>query len=781
MKKIACLLLSFLAVLSSFSVSFAVNDGEKSWQEEYYNIINITKVSENTYFVLVDTDYDEVPELFCGDNSFVTAFSFKNNSVTKLYETYNVPIEYIANIKTFYNPTSSMTEFAGQAERSGDIISYKLNFSQEEVSLTTIDEQMAANYFGSASLVPLAISVLDAEEINLAEDRNVAITNFFERHAFFVSLSDDTESFNYSAREEIKKLVSKGKFLCFDKISKLNSDNIFVQFYEVSESTVFNVPENKVFACISENEEESVQIFKSEKEIDLEYVSELQSEDYQASNIFVDYGKVSGFLSFDEHMNYLNNLVSESGAANENGKKEILEYVEYAVNKSSRTKLKPKKNVYTVDSYAVSMISEYALGCMEKMVAVCESNKIAENPELINVPELVCSGIDLSKPVRIEFKSGVAESLSGVSGLKIMLDNSHGIYLFTENILKLENSVDSFCIEIKHKPGKILVTFADRNNNIIDKLETPVSFILPAENRFSSVIRTTEGGTKVIGGEFDGLNKAVQFKTSVSGTYEVVKGDFTINDIRNLSEKDQEAVRFAVSTGALSLENNKFKSGINVSKNEFFKALITMFYETNPEATSSFSDVSEGDDYYPYIASAEELGLILNSQDSEFGGDNAILREELVALCGRTLVKSGKFAYPEKNNENLSYSDKGRISDIAKADIAVALSAGIIKPTKYFSPQKKVSKKDCAVLLYNTYMALFEAPAVTTSSNIQKKPAQIAETETDWELYAALIILSAMILLFIGYIIRKLIKRRKRLLALDKDNFSGKENDDEQD
>ena len=29
--------------------------------------------------------------------------------------------------------------------------------------------------------------------------------------------------------------------------------------------------------------------------------------------------------------------------------------------------------------------------------------------------------------------------------------------------------------------------------------------------------------------------------------------------------------------------------------------------------------------------------------------------------------------------------------------------------------------------------------------------------------------------------LRKLIKRRKRLLALDKENFSGKENDDEQD
>lgn len=780
LKRIACFILSFILIIGSFTISFATINEENFWQNGYSDIINITNVSKDTRFVLVDTDYDEVPELFCGDNNFVTAFTFKNGSVTKLYETYNVPIEYIGNIKTFYNPASSITEFAGQIEENGDVVSYKLNFSTESVSLNTIEEQAAQAYFKSVSLVPLTISVLDEEEIKSAEEKSSAITDFIGRHTLFAALSDDTESFNYNKREEIKNQVAKGAFLCFDKISYIRDTNIFVQFYQISENSKLIIPENKMFACLSESEDGTVKIFKSEKEIDLEFLSGLLSTDYIASNIFVDYGKVGSFLSFDEHMSYLNNLVSESGSiANENGKKEILDYVEYAVNKSSRTKLKSKKNVCTVDSYAVSMISEYALSCMEKMSSVCESNGICENPDLISVPELVCSDIDLSQPVRIEFKAGVAESLAGVSGLKIMLDNSHGLYLSTENILALENSVDSFCIEITHKPGKISVTFADRNNNIISKLKTPVSFILPAENRFSSVTRTTKSGTKIIGGVYDALNKAVQFKTSVSGTYEVVKGDFTINDINNISDKSQEAVYFTVSTGALSLENNKFRPNSALSKNEFIKALITLFYEINPNATSSFEDVSKEHEYYQYIASAEELGLISSGEDAKFNGDDAVSREDLISLCGRTLVKSGKYSYPEKEDEKLPYNDKGRISSAARADVAVALDAGIIEETKYFSPQKKLSKKDCAEILYNTYMAMFDAPTVTTSSNIQKKPAVETEKKTDWELYAALIILSAMVLLFIGYIIRKIVKRRRKLMALNKDKASDDKNSEQ--
>ncbi len=780
MKKIACLILSFLAVLSCFTVSYAVINDPKFWQDEYFNVINITKVSKDTRFVLVDTDYDEIPELFCGDNSFVTAFSFKNNALVKLYETYSVPIEYIENLKAFYNPASSMTEFAGQCKDGKYIVSYRLSFSESGALCEIIENP--ETYFKSATLSPLTISVMDADEIENYENLSNAASNFTARHTFLATLSDDTAKFKFGDREKIKEAISDKDFLCFEKLSYLSDNDIFVQFYKAENETNFSIPQTRAFAHILEGENGSVTVYEEEKDIDTNVLSQKNFIDFIDSNVYIDYGRVSGILNFDEHLNYLNNLVSEFGhIANKNAKKEISNYIEYAVNKSSRTKLKSKKNVYAIDSTSVSMVSEYAVNCMERMVAVCKPNGIEFENDLMLVPEIVLSGVDLTKPVRIEFKSGVAAGLKDVSGLKVMLDSSHGVYLTAENIAYLEQNVDSFCIEIKHSPGKISVSFADRNNTLIKKLEKPVSFILPAKTRFSSVMRTTNSGSKIIGGEFNALFKTVAFMTKVSGTYQVVEDDITVNDIGRLTENEQKAVFFASSTGAISLDNNNFNPNETITNEEFITALIKLFYEVNPEATSTFTDITSDDECYPYIASAEELGLTSLYNGTEFMKDSSINRETAVSLCGRTLVKSGMFAYPEKDDENLPFADKKKLSELSTADISVALSAEVLNATKYFSPDAKLSRKEASVLLYNTHMALFEDAAITTSTSIKSvAEKEIPEEKIDWELYAAIIIFAAILVLFIGYIIRKLIKRRKKLSVPNKEISSDKENDSEQ-
>ena len=778
MKKFLCVLLCFLAILCSFTVSYAVVDDTKLWQDEYFNIINITKVSADTHFVLVDTDYDEIPELFCGDNRFVTAFSIKNNSLVKLYEIHNVPIEYIGNMKAYFNPASSMTEFAGQCMNGNAIVSYRLIFGENGITCETIENER--NYFRLSQLMPLTISVMDSEEIKEFEKISDASSSFTSRHTFLASLSDDTAKFNFSEREKIKDAISDGDFLCFEKISYLNENDIFVQFYKAYDKSDFLTPVSKSFALITEGENGSVTIYEEEKDIDSISISQNEFLDFVVSNVYIDYGKVSGILNFDEHLSYLNNLVSEFGSsANNNAKKEILNYIEYAVNKSSRTQLKSKKNVYAIDSTSVSLVSEYAVNCMERMLAVCKPNGIEFEDNLTLVPEIVLSGVDLTKPVRVEFKSGISKSLNDVSGLKVMLDSHHGIYLTAETLSYFEENTDAFCIEIKHSQGKISVCFADRNNNLMKTLEKPISFILPAKSRFSSVMRTTKEGTKIIGGEYNPLFKTVAFKTKISGTYSVVENDFTINDVQKLSEKQQEAVHFAVSSGAMSLKNNKFEPKKNFSRGEFITALIKLFYEVNSEATVTFSDISEDSEIYPFVASAEELGLTSLFEGTEFNEDLQITRQTAVALLGRTLVKSGKFSYPEKTDEDLLFSDSSKISHLAISDISVALDAGIIDATKYFSPDKKLTKSEVSRLLYNAYMALFEDSEITTTTSIKKEaPKDAPEEKTDWELFAALIIFAGIFVLFIGYIIRKIVKRRK---AKNTNTLSRKEDNSGQD
>ncbi len=789
MKKLICIFLSVM-ILAAFPLG-VFSENERPWETEYARIISQFTTQSQTKFVLADIDYDDTPELIAGDENSVSVFTYQNNSVIKTSDSKDISIKYFENLKTAQNTRTNLTEFMGQVSEGSDILTYKMNFSNgtPRVEVTAAEHSdrtgifkgngetaqsvpdcsgLVAEYLADFSLKPFTLCVLTAKEISAAASKDTAIESFFKRYTFLSALSDDTSDFSKQQREAMKKAVGDGLFLSFDKLSRLGGSDVFVQFYvnDAAQGS-FVFPYAKQYAVVTNAESAPVSavIYGHESELDTAYLSGLKTQENDASNVYIDYAKTKSFRGIDDYVNYLSAILSSSGeTANENGKKAISEYMEHAVNRSSRTEIKARKNTVTVNDYAVSFIAENAADCMERLFRLCESQDFTQIRKPRTIPELVCSDIDFSQPVRIEYEKGIAQKLARVSGIRIMLSDSYGIYITAPDLAILENAFDLFCIELKKSGDAFSVVFTDKNNQTIDYIAAPVWFIAPAESEYSTVMASFKGGTDNWGGQFDPKNKTIEFSTNYSGDYDIVENDITINDIAALPSNTREAIRFMVSKGIFTLDkHNNFKPEDTLSRYDFTAALVKMFYATNVEAKSSFTDVPESSEFYRYIASAEEQNIAAGYADGTFRGGEPASREQVVTLCGRTLIEKKEYAYPENDESYLNYTDKDQISHWARPDIAVAAQCGLVNNIGAFSPSGAVTRSEGAEILYKTFMLLYDVSPVTTVSSLAdaESSVQNAPDVFDFEFRAAICIIITIVLLFVFYIFIKINKKRK--------------------
>ena len=790
------LIAAFLPVLILLSFPVGVfSENKQPWEAEYARIISQHTTKSQTKYILADLDYDGTPELIAGDETFVSAYTFQNDSVIKTTDNKNIPVQYFENLKTAQNSLTNLTEFMGQIADGSDILTYKMSFSGgvPRVDVVAIEHSdrtgtfkgsgetpqsvpdctsLVADYLTGFTLKPFTLCVLSAKEIDAAASKTKAIESYFKRYQFLSNLSDDTSDLSKQQRDAMKNAVGDGLFYSFDKISRLSGSDVFVQFYinDVSQAS-FVFPYAKQYAVVTNADTASggpgaAVIYGHESELDTDYLLGLKTQENEASNVFIDYAKTMSFRGIDDYVNYLSAVLSSSGkTANENGKKAISDYMEHAVNRSSRTEIRAKNNTLTVNDYGASFIAENAADCMERLLKLCDTQGFSQIKKARTIPELVCSGIDLSQPVRIEYEKGVAQKLAGVSGIRLMLSDNLGIYITTSDLAILESSFDLFCIEFKKNGDVFSVVFTDKNNQAIDYISAPVWFIVPAESEYSTVMASFKGGTDNWGGQFDPKNKTIEFSTNYSGDYDIVENDITINDIGSLPSGTKEAIRVLVSKGFFTLDkHNNFKPEETLSRYDFTAALVKMFYATNVDAKSSFSDVPENSEFYRYVASAEEQNIAAGYADGTFRGSEPASKEQVVTFCGRTLTEKKGYAYPENDEAYLNFTDANQISQWARPDIAVAAQCGLMNNVGAFSPSGAVTRAEGAEILYKTFMLLYDVSPVTTVSSLQSgadSTASNAQETFDFEFRAALCILATILLLFISYILVKISKRKK--------------------
>lgn len=790
MKKFLCCFLSVVICLSASVVAFSQKSAP--WEDAYAKIIGQHPATNETNYILADIDANGVPELILGNQTSVFVYTYQNDSAMKIAEFADTSVAYFEHLKYMQNNKTNLAEWIGQSRIGSDLHTYKIKFHENAVQITPVSivhqdntgafygdssektsvpdcTALTSEYLRDYSILPTTLSVLTQKEVT-SFDIHTATNSFFARHQFLRALSDDTSTFSAHQQDAIKKLLGKGTFVCFDKLSIMENENIFVQFYTAPAENNTLILEKR-YAVITQNRTSFAvkNLYWHESELNTEYLSTLIVMENTASNLEIDYKKTTSFRGIDDYVNYLSVLLSSAKEEiNESGKRDVAQYMEHAVNRSSRTQVKANDNTITVDDYAVSFIAENAAMCMERLYKVCATQNLSLSMPPRIIPELVCENIDLAKPIHMEFKRGLAQTLEKVSGIRLMLDNTHGMYVATADLKVLESSLDAFCLEYEKTDSGCSVAFSDGNTASFDYLPAPVWCVLPAESEYSTVMATYSGNADNWGGQFDEKNKTIAFSTNYAGSYDVATNDIAISDIDALPQETKDAIQFLVSKGILSVNNkHDFRPQELLNRYDFTTALVKMLYATNIDAHASFKDVAKSNAYYRYIASAQAQNLLADFVNGDtFRGKNAVSKEQLTALCGKILMEKKGYVPSEEDASLLKYTDIDKISPWAKPYLAVAVRFGLMNNAGDFSPIDTVTRAEGANLLYETFMQLYNVSPVApvVSSQETQSPSQDQETQPlfDLEFRLAICIFITILFVFLAYLAVKINKHKKK-------------------
>lgn len=723
MKRIISLILTIL-ILSS-AVSF-VSASENPWEAAYRKVLDENNISDGK---LIDVNGDKIPELVGTSGGKVMFFHMQDASCVKSYEGTDIPLVFFDHLKSMTSYEKSDTAFFGQAVHKGTVYTYRMSFSDFVPALDIIAEENTKTGTGSTKLdndvftnssdvsqevaeyfeeyvenYLLSADILP-EEVHMS-GRARALTNTFGRYNILSQLSDNQVSFSPRQREKIKRAVSTGSFGEFSRISVLSDDYIFVEFYtnDTRDDKVI-LPYDRQFALL-DGQLALVESYRGEKDVDGEKLFPLIALENAPSNLNPDYTKCTSFRGIDDYVNYLSQMFPSDLVPNANGKKALAQFMEYAVNKCSRAELKASDNTLTVTEKSLSLVAQSATISMGQLISVCKSKNISQIRTARTIPELVCTGVDFSRPVRIEFMKGTAAALSGCTGVRLILDGSHGIYLNAAELAILEENTDTFCIEYTKNEDDYSIIFTNEKSEPIDEIPSPVWFILPAKYQYSSVLVSYEGGTQNRGGVFDSKTSAIEFSAVRSGNYHVIKDDITINDTDNLPISKSEAIRFLVSKGVFELDKkNKFYPDSYMTLFEFDSALHRMFYDS------------------PCKDDHKKLRLT---------------KEDMLASCGKILIEKKGYQCPENYMEYLAFTDKSQINPENAPYIAVAVQCGLCENQSEFLPESFITRSDAADVLYKTYMILYEPSDVTTSLSTAAQEEAVPPEKSDLSAVARL-------------------------------------------
>ncbi|MCH5211674.1 MAG: S-layer homology domain-containing protein [Oscillospiraceae bacterium] len=436
--------------------------------------------------------------------------------------------------------------------------------------------------------------------------------------------------------------------------------------------------------------------------------------DKAASNIKLDYSKTE---NGEKHLrDALNNI--DGTMPNDAAKAELVSYIESCVSSDSQTTVKAEKNCVTITDKTIKQSAEKAASSRDKLNAVLGENGVALNKGISVVLHIACSKIDMGEPVQITLDSSVADSLGEAEAVHMILgDTKYSVRVTAEALDQAREQYGSLVIVLqKTGDNTYSIKFADAEGNLIDKLESGLTFAVPASDALCTVQAEYTGGTDNWGGQFDENNKTISFNTPYSGTYTVIEDNINITDIDGLTEDEQKAIRFMVSKGYFNTENDQFDPNGTLTRYDFSQALVKMFFALDKSLKCDFPDVTEDDPYYPYVASGVAINVIEGYDDGEFKGARNVLRDEVLALCSRTLREKKGYIAPENPGDYLHFTDAADIQDWARSEIALDVREDLITESGALRPAEEITRAESAQILYKLFTLLNEVEPVTLKS-----------------------------------------------------------------
>lgn len=492
--------------------------------------------------------------------------------------------------------------------------------------------------------------------------------------------------------------------------------------------------------------------YPSEAILSSEEVALYKKVEQEASNISIEYNTVHKLKDVEDYVEYLDEAIKdlEEETINENGKGEVTQYVQYAIEDLSSESMVAEENTIHIEQDVLGQMKDMLISAKDKFNELLNKNEINFNKSLNTILRLQAEQASFKKPIYIQLPEQF-EDLGEITGLRILFDKNSYIYIEASDLellaglkIKIERLRDKSTYEI---------TFLDQNEEVIPQIEASVTFAFPAKDELSTVIADYNEESQNWGGQYDTSSGTISFGTKYSGKYQVIDNSIKIKDIAGLTQRQQSAIKFMVSKGYLNLDDGYFYPRASFTRYEFAQALVKMFFALDTSLTTTFKDVPVESSYYPYVASGETYEIIKGYADQTFKGDIKIPTEQVISLCARTIADKKGYVYPEDIADYIKFADTQDIANWAINDIALAVQSGLITGGGSLLPKEEITKAESAEILYQLFMLLYEtSPDEVVEVTVQQKTISIV----------AVLIMLGMIL----WLIMRFIKRNKVILTM---------------
>lgn len=487
------------------------------------------------------------------------------------------------------------------------------------------------------------------------------------------------------------------------EIYKLSDDLYYVTIYVDGEFVGGTVVKN------IDNGAGWTVVTSSEAVMTEEALAQEVTKDNSVSNIVIDYEQTKNAEK------YLNKVFEniDGTVPNNAAKEELADYAQKYISQHSEGKTKAKDNCVVINAKTIGKAAGNAADAKLQIDTVLEEHSIELNKKITVILRIVCSNMKSDAPMQITFDGSCVESIGDADAIYVELCEGHGVKISKENLSSLVDLFGKITVTvIKTEEGSYNIQFAEENGTVIQQLPVSMTFTLPAENELCTVYAEHLGGTDNWGGQFDETKKEISFETPYTGTYTIAEEKVDITDISELSEEHQKAIRFMVSKGYFALTDGAFNPNGTLTRYSFSEALVRMFFILDRSITTSLSDVPADSPYYPYVASGENAKIIEGYDDNTFRGENDVLRQEVLALCSRTLRERKGYVEPANPADFLHFTDNDKIAEWAKSEIALAVRETLIEDGGMLSPDTAITRADSALLLYRLFMLLYEVEPV---------------------------------------------------------------------
>ncbi|MEZ0537026.1 S-layer homology domain-containing protein [Caldicellulosiruptoraceae bacterium PP1] len=283
--------------------------------------------------------------------------------------------------------------------------------------------------------------------------------------------------------------------------------------------------------------------------------------------------------------------------------------------------------------------------------------------------------------------------LSNISGGKLSIE-------ITKTTVNAQNNI-SDVIDIK----------VNVNGNNIDTFTTnPVKLVFNLNNKpqdpaVVTAFKVNGDTTEIVPGIYvESTNSFIALRKSLS-TYYV--GTYTKNfkDV-SASAWYTSYVKEAVAKGIVSgYPDTTFRPDNSVTRAEFAKMIVqALGISTKDQSVTQFSDVTEKDWFYPYVAALYNLGVVNGRSANKFAPNEKITREEMAKVVSLALVKTGKIS--DANITTTTFADNSNISSWAKKYVALAQKNGILEgmSDNKFDPKSNTTRAQVAAIALRAFI-----------------------------------------------------------------------------